>query len=104
VLDFFWVRDDERVTPKLLANRRLGGLGFEEFGSLDYLWSVLRRNGIRVEYMEDARLSAAQVLTALRIASKLALNDAEARSAYVTFRAVLRAAKATRAGVATLAD
>ena len=104
MLEFFWVRDDERLTPKLLANRRLGGLAIEEFNSLDPLWSVLRRNGIRVEYMEHARLSAAQVLTALRITSKLASSDAVAPAAYVTFRAVLSAAKGNTAGSATLAD
>jgi len=47
MLDFYWVRDDERFTPKLTSERMLGGLTFEEYTALDHLWAVLLRNGIR---------------------------------------------------------
>ena len=104
MLDFYWVRDEEKPTPKLLTGRRVGGLSFEEFASLEHLWSVLRGNGIRVDYMEDARLSAAHVEAALRITSKLASNDPAGGGAFATIRFILRAAKDHRAGVATLAD
>ena len=104
MLDFYWVRDDERFTPKLTSERMLGGLTFEEYTALDHLWAVLLRNGIRVEFMEDGRLSAAEVVDALRITNKLATTDAAGERAYEKFRTLLRAARQNNAGIASLAD
>jgi len=104
MLDFYWVRDDERFTPKLTSERMLGGLTFEEYTALDHLWAVLRRNGIRVEFMEDGRLSAGEVVDALRITNKLTANDAAGDAAYQNLRMILRAAKQNNAGIASLAD